>query len=77
MLEQLMAEIQTGGSWDTQALAVKLNTSPEFVKAMLEYLERNGQIHSYLACDSGCGQCGLKSMCSSVQATRGVKLWQA
>lgn len=77
MLEKLLAEIQAGGSLDTVTLAEKLNTSPELVRVMLEHLERSGHIRSYAACDTGCGECGLKNMCSSAQATRGVKLWQA
>jgi hypothetical protein len=73
MLEQLVNEIQKGGSLETHALATRLGTTPQLVEAMLEHLQRLGLIRDYADCTSGCGGCGLRDACIS-QTT--LRLWQ-
>jgi len=73
MLEKLLTEIRSGGTFETGALAAKLGTTPELVEAMLEHLQRAGQIRPYQTCDDACGGCSLRKGC---QHAGGVKLWQ-
>ncbi len=74
MLQQLLAEVDGGGTLETGALAVRLGTTPQLVTAMLEHLERLGMVLSYIHCEDGCTGCSLRGNCSS-QAD--VRLWQA
>ena len=76
MLEKLLNEIRSGGSFETGALAAQLGTSPQLVQAMLEHLQRSGLIHSYQACGDACGGCNLKGTCQSGHAKDGVRLWR-
>ncbi|MBN2388391.1 MAG: hypothetical protein JXB85_15345 [Anaerolineales bacterium] len=76
MLEKLLTEIRSGGTFETGTLAVQLGTTPELVKAMLEHLQRAGHIRSYQACGDACGGCSLKSACKITNPADGVRLWQ-
>lgn len=73
MLEQLMNEIRLGGSLETNRLALRLGTSPELVRAMLEHLQRLGLIKSYTDCAS-CLGCNLQEACAVKPS---VRLWQS
>jgi hypothetical protein len=64
MLEELMRLIREGGSFDTAVLAQKLNTTPEMVKAMMEYLARTDWIKKYQPGQSSCDYCSLAQMCA-------------
>lgn len=77
MLEQLLAEIRAGGTFETSTLAAKLGTSPAMVEAMLDHLQRLGRLQPYQSCGDGCSGCGLKRACRSKARADGVKLWQA
>ena len=76
MLEKLLEEIRSGGTFDTAALAQRLETTPELVKLMLEQLQQMGHIKAYEACTSSCEQCGLKTSCSTPAGSKGITLWQ-
>ena len=77
MLEKLMHEIRAGGTLETKSLAVRLGISPQMVQAMLEHLERSGQITAYTACADGCQGCSLKSACSVTPHGAQTHLWQS
>ena len=77
MLEKILDEIKSGGTFDTGVLAQRLNTTPELVKVMLEQLQRIGYIHPYEACTSSCDKCGLKAACSAAAASNKITLWQS
>lgn len=76
MLEQLIAEIQVGGTLETSALAARLGTSPHMVEALLEHLRLNGFIQAYSHCGDGCQGCSLTSSCSSGVGAGTIRLWQ-
>ena len=76
MLEQLLTEIRNGGTLDITKLAVRLGTSSQLIEAMLEHLERNGLIQSYVSCDAGCQGCNLQEACN-LQKGSTVRLWQS
>jgi hypothetical protein len=73
MLQQLLAEINAGGTLETGALAARLGTTPKLVSAMLGHLERLGMIVSYVDCADGCGGCSLRGDCESKSK---MHLWQ-
>ena len=77
MLEQLMAEIQAGGTLETGALAAKLGTSTQMLDAMLEHLRLSGIIQSYSNCGDCCQGCSLKSSCGSGERAGTMRLWQS
>lgn len=78
MLEQLLAEIQAGGTLEVRALAARLNTTPALVEMMLEHLARSGKIASYRRCEGACGGCGLKDACGHPgDRSADLRLWQA
>jgi Mn-dependent DtxR family transcriptional regulator len=68
MLERLLAEIRSGGTFETGDLAARLGTTPELLGAMLEHLMRAGYIQAYQACDNTCGGCGLRNSCHRPQS---------
>ncbi|MDP2994886.1 MAG: hypothetical protein Q8N46_07170 [Anaerolineales bacterium] len=63
MLEKLLTEIRSGGTFETGVLAARLGTTPELVQAMLEYLRRAGYIQPYRTCGDACGGCSLRKEC--------------
>lgn len=77
MLEQLLNEIRAGGTLETNALAVRLDTSPQMIQVMLEHLERSGLIRPYSTCSDGCQGCSLQASCHVEQGTGQVRLWQS
>lgn len=76
MLEKLLEEIRSGGTFETGVLAAKLGTTPALVEAMLDHLMRAGQLRPYETCGEACGGCNLKQMCQSARRKDGVRLWQ-
>ncbi len=76
MLEKLLNEIRSGGTFETRELATRLGTTPALVEAMLEHLQRTGYLRTYQNCTDACGGCGLKNACGSAHRTDGVRLWQ-
>ncbi|MEZ0397205.1 MAG: FeoC-like transcriptional regulator [Anaerolineales bacterium] len=76
MLEKLLAEIRAGGTLEVSALAARLDTTPALVTAMLDHLQRTGQLRPYETCDQACGECSLKSACRMKNTAAGVRLWQ-
>ncbi len=60
MLEQLLAEIRSGGTLEVNDLAKKLGVSPQLVVVMLDHLQRSGYLRPYETCGEGCGGCSLK-----------------
>ncbi len=75
MLEKLLAEIRSGGTFETGVLAAKLGTTPALVEAMLDHLQRAGQLHPYETCGDACGGCSLKKECKA-HPINVVRLWQ-
>lgn len=76
MLEQLLNEINAGGTLETGALAARLGTTPQLIEAMLSHLERSGLIQVYPACQDGCLGCSLQDACQK-QAPGAIRLWQS
>lgn len=76
MLEKLLAEIRSGGTFETGVLAARLGTTPALVEAMLEHLQRAGHLRPYQTCGDACGGCSLKSACKSAARTDSLRLWQ-
>ena len=76
MLEKLLAEIESGGTLETRALAHKLGTSPQMVSAMLELLERRGRLSLYQNCESACAGCELAGACQPIVKSKAMQLWQ-
>lgn len=74
MLSQLLNEIALENALDTAGLAVRLDTSPAMVKAMLEHLERSGALEKIECCDGGCQACALASQCRTTES--GNRLWR-
>ncbi len=77
MLEKLLKEIQSGGTFDTTVLAKRLDTTPGMVKLMLEQLQQMGHIRPFEACTSSCDHCGLKASCGGSAGSKGMTLWQS
>ena len=67
MLEQLIAELRSGGTFEMGDLAARLGTTPEMLKVMLEHLQRIGFIQPFRACGDTCSDCGLGSNCRKAQ----------
>lgn len=75
MLEQLVNEIRSGGTLETNALAARFGTTPQLIEAMLEHLQRSGLIQAYASCSDGCLGCSLQDACQKTPGT--VRLWQS
>ena len=76
MLEKLLNEIRSGGTFETGALADKLGTTPELVEAMLEHLQRAGYIRSYEGCSDTCNGCSMDDSCGVSHRKGSVRIWQ-
>jgi Mn-dependent DtxR family transcriptional regulator len=76
MLQKLLEEIRSGGTFETGVLAARLGTTPALVQAMLEHLQRAGQLRPYETCGEACTACSLKQACQSGRPANGVRLWQ-
>ena len=76
MLEKLLQEIRSGGTFQPAALAAKLNISVGMVEMMLEDLERRGIITQVNAScgESSCGGCPLVGDCGIAGGTPG-RMW--
>ena len=68
MLEKLLAELRSGGTFETGELAARLGTTPEMLTAMLEHLQRSGAVHPFTACNDACTECSLSSSCRRPEA---------
>jgi hypothetical protein len=76
MLERLLNEIRSGGTYEASTLALRLGTTPEMVQAMLDHLQRMGMLQPYQKCSDGCVGCNLQSGCRSADSSDGLRLWQ-
>lgn len=76
MLQKLLTEIQSGGSFEVKNIASRLNTTPEMVVAMLQHLQRSGQLKNFPICEDACNGCALKSACLNSGTKNSVTLWQ-
>lgn len=63
MLEKLLSELRTGGTFETGELASRLGTTPEMLVAMLEHLQRSGKIQPFNTCSDTCTECSLSNSC--------------
>jgi Mn-dependent DtxR family transcriptional regulator len=70
MLDRLLVEIRTGGTFETGILAARLGTTPELMEAMLEHLRRAGYLKPYRKCDDICNGCSLYEACRNPQSGR-------
>jgi hypothetical protein len=68
MLEKLLAEIRSGGTFETGELAARLGTTPELLNAMLDHLLRTGYIRPFSSCNDACGGCSLGKTCRRSQS---------
>jgi hypothetical protein len=76
MLEKLTTEIRQGGTLDLRKLAIKLDTTPQMVAAMLDHLRQSGFLGTYETCGDACGGCGLRGSCSPSKSDKHPHLWQ-
>lgn len=76
MLEQLLQEIQAGGTLETGKLAARLGTTLQLIEAMLEHLQRSGLIQPYVSCSDGCQGCSLQDACRKPNPGT-LRLWQS
>ena len=76
MLQKLLTEIQSGGSFEVRNMATHLNTTPEMVVAMLQHLQRSGHLNYFPICENACNGCALKSACLNSGTKNSVTLWQ-
>jgi Mn-dependent DtxR family transcriptional regulator len=76
MLSALLAELRSGGTFETRDLAARLGTTPALMEAMLEHLQRLGQVHTYQSCSDACHGCSLREGCTSAERADGLRLWQ-
>jgi hypothetical protein len=67
MLEKLLAEIRSGGTYETGELASRLGTTSEMLSAMLEHLQRSGHLQPFSTCSDGCAGCSLGNSCKRPQ----------
>ncbi len=70
MLDELMNDIEVGGTLEVNALARKYDTTPQLITAMLGHLERLGVVAQYIDCGEGCQQCSLSADCSHKHESR-------
>lgn len=77
MLEKLLNEIHQGGTLDVATLAVRLDTSPQMVEAMLEHLKRTGFLRTYESCGDTCEGCSLRQGCSPQKREGRIQLWES
>ncbi|MFZ6029153.1 MAG: FeoC-like transcriptional regulator [Chloroflexota bacterium] len=76
MLEQLLHEIQQGGTLEAGILAARLGTSPQMVAAMLHHLAQLGKLKNLADCTgAGCNGCSLAAMCGAEKGKR-AHLWE-
>ena len=76
MLEQLVFEIRSGGTFTTESLAHRLGTTTEMVLVLLEHLREAGRLSPYQPCADACKGCGLQGACGPSHHLNGVRLWQ-
>jgi hypothetical protein len=76
ILEQLLREIENGGTLETGTLAARLGASPQLVQAMLGHLQRSGLIRPYVDCGDGCNGCRIREACIKPAAGT-VRLWKS
>lgn len=75
MLEKLLHAIDQGGTLDVSSLAVKLDTSPEMIRMMLEQLARMGRLSNSEYCaGAACSGCSLSDACNT-KAER-IQIWK-
>jgi hypothetical protein len=73
MLEKILQEIRGGGASQPSELALRLNTSPAMIQAMLADLERMGYLRALDSCNpEACSGCQFTSACSSAKP---LKTW--
>lgn len=63
MLEKLLFELRSGGTFEAKHLATRLGTTTELIEAMLVHLHGLGYIQTFVANQDGCGGCGLRGEC--------------
>jgi hypothetical protein len=76
ILEQLLAAIRAGGTFETGILAARLGVSPALVEAMLAHLQRSGYLRPYETCGDACAGCSLKEGCQANAHQASLRLWQ-
>jgi len=76
MLEKLLSEIQARSTQSISELAVKLNTTPAMVQAMLAHLEKLNMIRQYRSCGDSCSGCSIKDRCNIDQRSAGLYFYE-
>jgi hypothetical protein len=71
MIQELLEQLSTGGTYSIHALAEEFNVTDELIVAIMADLGRSGRIRLLDSCDQGaCGGCGEAVSCKN----RG-KIW--
>ena len=75
MLEKLLKEVKAGSTSSIEDLALKLNTTPAMIRAMLAHLESANLIKKYQPCEGSCSGCSIKTQCNLDQKLRSTRLY--
>jgi DNA-binding Lrp family transcriptional regulator len=71
MLDKLMLILQRGGSISIDRIARELDTTPEMIAQVIEYLERNGRLKQIGGdCNVPCAGCYLAQSCDRSSSER-------
>ncbi len=71
MLDQLMLILNRGGAITIDQIAREMNTTPEMITQLIEYLERNGLLQQLGGdCQITCDGCYLAQTCTGSQVRR-------
>jgi len=75
MLQKLLDEIREGGTLEPTQLALRLDTTPEMIKTMLDHLAHLGILRENLDCPTEqCSGCELQSSCHQPVSFQ-TKIW--
>ncbi len=75
MLERLIAILNRHGTATLDQLACELDTTPEMIAQLIEYLERNDRLKQIGGnCNEPCMGCYLAREC---QQMRPARIWQS
>ena len=74
MIDKLMSVLNRGGALTIDRMARELDTTPELVTQLIEYLERTGVLKKLDSdCNKVCSGCYLVGVCQPIGQSR---IWQ-
>jgi Mn-dependent DtxR family transcriptional regulator len=71
MIEQVLTILKRGGTATIDQLARELDTTPELIAQLIEYLERSGVLKQLASnCHMACHGCYLARDCDQLKTSR-------